>query len=682
MVYEIRDVLWKLQGVAAITCVQWRVVSKVMNTIFVWLIMISVVCGHVEATPRLSSSQVEIMCGKTTPLSEQKYTVGISNNGDTPLEIHRVRACCGAKASISINTIAPRESATLTVSLGKIAKSGPFRKQVTLYTNDPTAPVIEIPVVGEVSEANIEEQENEVVIHNAPVVAGTGNNGIDTGVTITSTSESTARDIRLSLRLPVILLAGLVDGFNPCAFSIIIVLAGILAVGGRLRKARLWGGISFCVASYVTYMAMGLGLVSAIRAASELGLVVDIVFAFLAASLFALSALSFRDAVNYHRKRIPAAITLQLPDKVKAAIRRVAQASWSGPAVVGTGLVCGVLVTLLDSLCTGQVYVPVLALLAREKHSVRALVLLALYNLAFIAPLIAVFALAAKGTDSKRMSRWSKRNVVPSKIFLGLIFAVLGYLLLPDFSASTARKEIVPASEKSDKEPIPATRRQKHPEIVDSNSFSQDVDSSFMEHMTDDQLSEGNEFLDALVRNPNPSNEAIKDVIATIYDRNRDPNWRNYCLQIIPELIMNIGVEDEQSDPLWEVLEFGLTERNSVLPGTAILGLDRLNENGHVSDSDLINFILVIAADENTLPGNRITALRLGAERGVVDILPISLRWAKEGEDEYLRMATISAIGELGSKEDILFLKSLLPANNRDESQAIGKAIHAIADRD
>ena len=30
-----------------------------------------------------------------------------------------------------------------------------------------------------------------------------------------------------------------------------------------------------------------------------------------------------------------------------------------------------------------------------------------------------------------QMSRWSKRNVVPSKIALGLVFAILGILLLP-----------------------------------------------------------------------------------------------------------------------------------------------------------------------------------------------------------------------------------------------------------
>lgn len=325
-----------------------------------------------KASPQFDFTHIE-------PMSNSTNAMEIANIGDSPLEIHRVRACCGAKASVSATKIEPGAAATLAVSLKPMAKPGPFPKKVTLYTNDPSAPVVEIPIVGEVMAPKVEVQGNEVVVG----ANATGNDVEEaSGESLRGESDrECAQQSRLSLSLPVILLARLVDGFNPCAFSIIIVLAGILAVGGRMRRARLAGGLSFCVASYATYMAMGLGLVSAIRAVSGFGFAVDVVFVVLAASLFVLSVLSFRDALRYHRQRVPAAITLQLPDKVKSMIRSVAASSWSGPAVVGTGLACGVVVTLLDSLCTGQVYVPVLALLAKEQHSVRALILLALYNL-------------------------------------------------------------------------------------------------------------------------------------------------------------------------------------------------------------------------------------------------------------------------------------------------------------
>ena len=245
--------------------------------------------------------------------------------------------------------------------------------------------------------------------------------------------ETQAANTTSSWTFLTVLIAGLADGFNPCAFSIIIVLAGILAVGGRKRRARMLGGWAFCIASFLTYMAMGLGLMRLIRALESLRTVYDVVMALLSLSLFVLAALSVRDAFRYRKEKVPSAIALQLPDKVKRLIRVVAETSWSGPAVVITGFGCGFLVTLLDSLCTGQIYVPVLALISREAEAWRSFMLLAVYNLAFIAPLIVIFILAAKGADSERMSRWSKRNVFPSKIAMGIVFAILGVLVLPKF---------------------------------------------------------------------------------------------------------------------------------------------------------------------------------------------------------------------------------------------------------
>ena len=86
--------------------------------------------------------------------------------------------------------------------------------------------------------------------------------------------------------------------------------------------------------------------------------------------------------------------------------------------------------TLLDALCTGQVYVPVLALISREPGAWRSFALLVLYNLALIAPLVAVFVLASKTTDAFQMAKWSSRNVIPAKIALGVMFAILGAMLL------------------------------------------------------------------------------------------------------------------------------------------------------------------------------------------------------------------------------------------------------------
>ncbi len=229
------------------------------------------------------------------------------------------------------------------------------------------------------------------------------------------------------------MVSGLIDGFNPCAFSIVIILAGILAT--HPRRGRLLAGGSFCLATYLTYVAMGLGLLRVLKALSGFAAVRTGFLTLLSLSLFVLSFLSVRDALAYRRKRCPQALTLQLPDGVKRLIRTIAERSWSGSAVVCTGFLCGLGVTVLDSLCTGQVYVPIVALISREGEAWRELALLLVYNLAFISPLIAVFVLAANGATAQRMSLWSKRNVIPSKLALATVFFILALVTLPKCDA-------------------------------------------------------------------------------------------------------------------------------------------------------------------------------------------------------------------------------------------------------
>ena len=353
-----------------------------------------------SAASRLAVPPEGVAFGEIAAGEAAAKSIELRNVSQSPVAISQVKGCCGADASLSTMRIEPSAAAKLSVSL-KAMLPGEFSKHVRILCDDPESPVVVVPVTGVAVESK----------------------------TVAAASRFT---------LPAVVLAGIADGFNPCAFSIVIVLAGILAVGGRKRRARMLGGWAFCAGSFLTYMAMGLGLMRALRALESLRTVHDAVMSALALVLFILAALSVRDAFRYRRAKVPSAITLQLPGRVKKLIRAVAEASWSGPTVFAASLGCGFLVTLLDSLCTGQIYVPVLALISREPGAWRYFALLALYNLAFIAPLVTVFMLAAKGADSERMSRWSKRNVFPSKLALGFAFAVLGLLVFPGLAERLA----------------------------------------------------------------------------------------------------------------------------------------------------------------------------------------------------------------------------------------------------
>lgn len=224
--------------------------------------------------------------------------------------------------------------------------------------------------------------------------------------------------------------AGLADGLNPCAFATIVFLTSLLAAGGRRGVAVLLGGLAFCLASFATYLLIGLGLLSALRRLEGLAHVRAVVEWGTIAALAVLGALSLLDAWRYGQTGDARAVRLQLPDGVKQRIRRFALARWGGPAVFGTGLVCGAGVTLLESVCTGQMYLPTLVFMSREGGGCRAWGLLLLYNVLFIVPLFAVFTLGALGVRSQRLADWTRRHVVPSKLLLAVVFLALSAFLL------------------------------------------------------------------------------------------------------------------------------------------------------------------------------------------------------------------------------------------------------------
>ena len=343
------------------------------------------------AAPRLAVPPEGVAFGELAAGEAASKSIELRNASSSPVTVSQVKGCCGADAALSSMRIEPSSAATLSVSL-KAMLPGEFSKHVQILCDDPESPVINIPVTGTAVESN----------------------------TAAAASRWT---------LPAVVLAGIVDGFNPCSFAIMISLAGILAIGGRKRRARIVGGLSFCAGTFVAYMLMGLGLMHALKALSGLRILHDIVIVVLALALFVLSFLSFRDALKFKKVPVFSVVTLKLPEGVKNLIRQIAMSGWSGPSVALAGFGCAFLVTLLDALCTGQVYVPVLALVSREPEAWRLFALLAVYNLAFISPLVAVFVLASKTTDAFRMAKWSARNVVPAKIALGLVFAILGVCL-------------------------------------------------------------------------------------------------------------------------------------------------------------------------------------------------------------------------------------------------------------
>lgn len=228
--------------------------------------------------------------------------------------------------------------------------------------------------------------------------------------------------------LPV-LVGGLLDGVNPCAFTTLIFLLASLALAGKGRRDVLVIGLLFSLSVFVTYLAVGLGFFAALRAAAGYALVSLALRWILFAVLLVFSGLSIYDYLKIRAGK-PTDMILQLPLGIKQRIHAAIRTRARTAALAGSSLALGFLVSIFEFACTGQVYLPTLAYLVRIREATEALPLLLLYNLGFIAPLLAVFAAAYLGIGSKRIARLFQDHMAAVKVGLALFFIGLAVLTL------------------------------------------------------------------------------------------------------------------------------------------------------------------------------------------------------------------------------------------------------------
>ncbi|MCZ7685974.1 MAG: hypothetical protein M5U28_47335 [Sandaracinaceae bacterium] len=204
-----------------------------------------------------------------------------------------------------------------------------------------------------------------------------------------------------------------------------------LAASGRKGKQVLAAGGAFTLGVFVAYLVVGLGLYQLLdRLGGALGAAGRVVMIVTALACAVFAALSFRDYLRARRGAL-GDMTLVLPDalrdRIHVVIRRGKRARYYAAVAFGTGLV----VSLLELACTGQVYLPTIVFVTTVPElRAHAIGYLVLYNLLFVLPLVVVFVLVYAGTTSKQLTSWLKRRAKAVKLGMTAFFAVLALWLL------------------------------------------------------------------------------------------------------------------------------------------------------------------------------------------------------------------------------------------------------------
>jgi hypothetical protein len=231
------------------------------------------------------------------------------------------------------------------------------------------------------------------------------------------------------LSLPGVLIAGLIDGVNPCAFATLIFLVSYLTMMGRTKKEILRYGILFTLGVFIAYFLAGIGLMGGLRRLSSFPLVAKTVYLIIALITLSLGIVSLYDYVLFRRGRA-AEWKLQLPAALKRkahALIREGVRSKKGPLAT---FALGFVISGVEVICTGQVYVPTIgSMMAVPEMRVHALLYLFLYNVMFTIPLVGIFVAVYFGVTSERLAFMAKRYTGAVKLSTAILFVALAVIL-------------------------------------------------------------------------------------------------------------------------------------------------------------------------------------------------------------------------------------------------------------
>jgi cytochrome c biogenesis protein CcdA len=241
-----------------------------------------------------------------------------------------------------------------------------------------------------------------------------------------------------------VVFAGLGDGINPCAFTVIIFFISFLALQGYRKQQVAFIGLAFIFAVFLTYLGIGLGIFNFLYRFRGFWAVTYLLNVLIGILSIILGIFALYDFIEFRKTGSTEGLILQLPKPIKERIHQVVgffyrrsrqeQQFDQKPALSRlflSALGTGFLVSLLEAVCTGQVYLPTISFVLKSTSlKLEALGYLLLYNIMFIVPLLVIFILALLGATNQQFSGFLRKRLGLIKILMAILFFGLGGYLL------------------------------------------------------------------------------------------------------------------------------------------------------------------------------------------------------------------------------------------------------------
>jgi len=223
--------------------------------------------------------------------------------------------------------------------------------------------------------------------------------------------------------LLIVVMSGLLDGINPCAFAVLLFFIALLFMAGtatpytHTRKRILITGSIYILTIFLAYLVVGLSLIKIIT-------VIPFPHMIARGGGFLMIFLGFINLKDYFWP--DRGFSLGIPKSQWETIKQ-----WVHKFTFPSSFVVALMVAFFEFPCTGGIYVAIIGLLALRSTSLEGFLYLVLYNFAFVLPLVIILIFASnKRTMSFSLIRWRQKEHKTIKLLSGLGIVILGMFLL------------------------------------------------------------------------------------------------------------------------------------------------------------------------------------------------------------------------------------------------------------
>ena len=217
--------------------------------------------------------------------------------------------------------------------------------------------------------------------------------------------------------LTTVLGAAAIDSINPCAIGVLILMISVLLATHQSTKKMLLYGLLYVASVFAVYLLAGLGLIYFL---SGLPLYLSEYIALAVGLLIILAGLLEIKDYFWYGRWFSLAIPGFLAKKLHGYASRV-----TIPGII----LLGAFVSAVELPCTGAPYLAIITLLSQH-FDFSAFLMLVLYNVIFVAPLIAILVMVAMGKKLHEVKKWKQESRGAMRLLIGLTLVAMGWLLM------------------------------------------------------------------------------------------------------------------------------------------------------------------------------------------------------------------------------------------------------------